>query len=71
MRPSALNKLLNLGPQPVKPALPPTMTPLEAQLFDLARIAHKAAEGLDESGPVLRRGFVYPSLVGACCEVAS
>ena len=55
------------GPQP---ALPPTMTPLEAQLFDLARIVHKAAEGLDASGPVLQRGFVYPSLVGACCEVA-
>jgi len=64
MRPSTLNKLLKpLGPQPFKPALPPTMTPLEAQLFDLARVARKAAEGLDGPGPALRGGVMKEQIL--------
>jgi hypothetical protein len=53
------------------PPHPPTMTPLEAQLFDLAMIARKAGDGAGEPLPILQRGFVYPEMVGLCCEVAS
>jgi hypothetical protein len=51
----------------VTPPRPPTMTPLEAQLLDLAMIARKAADGAGEPLPILQRGFVYPSMIGARC----
>lgn len=37
--------------------LAPTVSPLEAMLFDLQRIARKAAAGLKDAGPMVPRGW--------------
>jgi hypothetical protein len=58
----SLLRPVNATPQP------PTMTPLEAQLVNLAMIARKAGDGAGEPLPILQRGFVYPSMIGARCQ---
>ena len=47
---------------------PPTMAQIEVQFLDLTLIARKAADGAGVPLPVLQRGFVYPSLIGARCQ---
>jgi len=55
----------------VTPPRPPAMTPLEAQLFDLALIARKAGDDAGPPLPILQRGFVSPSLFGARCQCSA